>query len=200
MSMTFRRIPPIPLFNTTWTAHDLEGLKDTPGVGDVKREVALPPSNFNRFFGGRGRSVEVDRDIWGADWSAVPDDDWSPLPDEIYTFETAYLQFQMSVSAGIPGDTILFACNVPAHDVDDNVHLYTQLQIPSFGSGSRTVNPGQVSTTSRHLVEGFAPAADHDDPADVVTSNTLVSLCGVGRTGDIEISVESLLVGGFAAE
>jgi hypothetical protein len=200
MSTNFRRIQPISLFNTTWQSRDLEGLKDKPGVGDVKREVALPPSNFNTFFSGRGRSVEVDRDIWGADWSPVPDEDWETLPDAIYDFETAYLQFQMSVSAGIPGDTILFAYNAPAHDLDDEVHLYTQLQIPSFGSGSDSVNPGQVRTTSRHLVEGFAPVREHDDPAATMKSDTLVSLYGVGRTGDIEISVECLLVGGFDAE
>jgi hypothetical protein len=203
MSNGFQRIQPVSLFETTWGSRDLESLKGKPGVGDLKREVALPPSNHSMFanllFGQSGRSVEVEHDIWGADWTTVPETDWAtPLPDRIFDFETAYLQFQITITAGLVGDSILFAYNAPTHDIDEGIHAYTDLQIPSFGSQG-PVNSGSVRTVSRHLTDGFAFAQDHDNPTGAVLSSTKVSLYGVGRTDQTNITVECVMLGGFPA-
>jgi hypothetical protein len=198
---SFRRIQPVSLFKTTWEAKGLVSLKNKPGVGDVTREVALPPSNPSMFFGARGRSVKVDRDIWGADWSAVPNEDWNDdLPEEVFAFPTAYLEFQLTVSGGIPGDSILFAYNAPTHSLDSGIHSYAQLQVPSFGGSDSSVNTSPVRSISRDLVEGFAYAQDEDNPMEVLMSDTKISLYGVGKTDEISISAECMFLGGFADE
>jgi len=197
----FRRIQPVSLFNTTWEAKDLVSLKNKPGVGDVTQEVSLPPSNPSMFFGSRGRSVQVDRDVWGIDWSTIPTEDWNDdLPDHVFAFPTAYLQFQLTVTRGIPGDSILLVYNAPTHSVESCIHSYAQLQIPSFGGPDSSVNESPVRSSFRDLVEGFTYAKGKDDPAAALMADTKISLYGVGKTKGISISAECMFLGGFAED
>lgn len=201
MSISFRRISPVALFNTTWKARDLESLKDKPGVGDLAREVALPPSNPSFFFGRLGRSVQVEKDIWGVDWSPVPDGDWSTdLSDQVLNFSTAYLQLRLSVSEGITGDSILFGYSAPNHDPSDQIHAFTQLQIPSFGDDGDHILEERAIEVSNHLIDGYAYARDADDPMETVKNDTRIALYGVGRTKNIQITAQCVLLGGIPAE
>ena len=200
MSSAFRRIKPISLFETTWGARDLKSLKDKPGVGDLTREVFLPPSSPSFFFGRLGRSVEVEKDIWGVDWSAVPDDDWGDdLPDPVFDFETSYLQLRLLVSSGLKGDSILFGYNAPDKKPDEGIHAFAHLQIPSFGTGSGPTADKEATTVSRHLINGYAYARSQDDPVRAMKDDTQVALYGVGKTGDIQITAQCVLLGGFPA-
>jgi len=201
MSTSFRRIQPLPLFETTWEASDLESLKDKPGVGDVAREVALPPSSPSFFFGRIGRSVQVNKDIWGVDWSPVAADDWSgDLSNRVLDFETSYLQLRLSVSSGITGDSILFGYNAPNHDPSEQIHAFTHLQIPSFGDGGDHIMDERATEISNHLIDGYAYARDADDPMETIKQDTRIALYGVGRTKNILITAQCLLLGGFPAQ
>ncbi len=201
MSTSFRRISPVPLFETNWSSTDLESLKDKPGVGDLAREVALPPSSPSFFFGRLGRSVQVEKDIWGADWAPVPASDWDEdLPEQILDFATSYLQLRLTVSSGITGDSILFGYNAPSHAPSDQVHAFTHLQIPSFGDGGDHILEERATEISNHLIDGYAYARTEDDPMETVLDDTRIALYGVGRTENIRITAQAVLLGGFPAE
>ena len=197
MSLSFERIRPALLFHTEWRAKDLDNFDDQPGTGDLVREVNMPPSTPSFFFGHIGRSKTVEHDNWGSEWAAVPSEDWNEdLSDSILDYETLYLQLRVTVAKGISGDSILFGFNEPGTKPSEGIHAYAHLQVPPF-EGDQLAETHEAVHVSRHFVGGYGYTRDSGDPLATVRADTLVALYGVGRTPDIRITAEAVVLGGL---
>ena len=194
----FTLIKPIRVFDTIWTEEALTEIAsdgEYVEVGETKEQ--LPAGRA-----GMPWPTPLYRatDIWGIEWSFIPEADWGGLIAESYQeierFSVVYLRFTVTVYNGLPGDSMLFLFNQPNTLKSRRLHAAVHVEI-----GPRVENtPAHRATAvEQHLIGGWNLTQCHDgeEALKLMQSTTEVRFLGLSRQDKISVRAQCDLLGGM---